>query len=277
MPLLTTTAVPATQIYYEDVGKGQPVVLIHGWPLSGRMWEGQVNALTDAGYRCVTYDRRGFGSSGRPAGGYEYDTFASDLRDVVTALNLRNAVLAGFSMGGGEVARYLGRYGEDRVAGAMLVAAVPPFLLKTADNPEGIDRAVFDGMLAGVKRDRIGFLADFVKLFYNWEPGTSKLGEDVLAYSKSLAWIASPLATQQCIVAFGTTDFRKDLEKITVPVLVVHGDADRIVPFDVSGKRAAAMIKGSRVEVMHGAPHGLTATHGSDLNNLMLGFLKSPS
>src|SRR5688500_13109782 len=131
MPHLTTTAVPATQIYYEDVGKGQPVVLIHGWPLSGRTWEGQVNALTDAGYRCVTYDRRGFGSSGRPAGGYDYDTFASDLRDVVTALNLRNAVLAGFSMGGGEVVRYLGRYGEDRVAGAMLVAAVPPFLLKT--------------------------------------------------------------------------------------------------------------------------------------------------
>ena len=277
MPLLTTTAVPATEIYYEDVGKGQPVVLIHGWPLSGRMWEAQVNALTDAGYRCVIYDRRGFGSSGRPAGGYDYDTFASDLRDVVMALNLRNAVLAGFSMGGGEVARYLGRYGEDRVARAMLVAAVPPFLLRTADNPEGVDRAVFDGMLAGVKRDRIGFLADFVKLFYNWEPGTPKLGEDALAYSKSLAWIASPLATQQCIVAFGTTDFRKDLEKITVPVLVVHGDADRIVPFEVSGKRAAAIIKGSRVEVIHGAPHGLTATHGAELNSLMLGFLKSPS
>jgi non-heme chloroperoxidase len=275
MPLLTTTAVPATEIYYEDAGKGQPVVLIHGWPLSGRMWEGQVNALTDAGYRCITYDRRGFGNSGRPAGGYDYDTFASDLRDVVTALDLRNAVLAGFSMGGGEVARYLGRYGEDRVAKAMLIAAVPPFLLKTADNPEGMDRAVFDGMLAGVKKDRIGFLADFVKLFFNWEAGKSKLGEDVLAYSKSIAWVASPIGTQQCIVAFGTTDFRRDLEKIDVPVLVAHGDADRIVPFEVSGKRAAAMIRWSRLEVIKGAPHGLTATHGAELNPLMLEFLRS--
>jgi non-heme chloroperoxidase len=275
MPLLTTTAVPATEIYYEDVGKGQPVVLIHGWPLSGRMWEGQVNALTDAGYRCITYDRRGFGSSGRPPGGYDYDTFASDLRDVVIALGLRNAVLAGFSMGGGEVARYLGRYGEDRVAKAMLIAAVPPFLLKTADNPEGVDRAVFDRMLAGVKQDRIGFLADFLKLFFNWEPGKPTVSEDALAYNKSIAWFASPVGTQQCIVAFGTTDFRKDLEKITVPVLVAHGDADRIVPFEASGKRAAAMIKRSRLEVIRGAPHGLTATHGRELNQLVLDFLKA--
>jgi peroxiredoxin len=274
MPLLTTTAVPATEIYYEDVGKGQPVVLIHGWPLSGRMWEGQVNALADAGYRCVTYDRRGFGSSGRPDGGYDYDTFASDLRDVVSALDLRNAVLAGFSMGGGEVARYLGRYGEDRVTKAILIAAVPPFLLKTKDNPEGVDRAVFDGMLAGVKQDRIGFLADFIKLFFNWAPGNPALSDDLLAYCKSIAWAASPLGTQQCIVAFGTTDFRPDLQKITVPVLVAHGDTDRIVPVEVSGRRAAALLKRSRFEVIAGAPHGLTATHGQQLNRLMLDFLK---
>jgi pimeloyl-ACP methyl ester carboxylesterase len=274
MPLLTTTAIPPTQIYYEDVGRGQPVVLIHGWPLSGRMWEGQVNALTDAGYRCIIYDRRGFGSSGRPAGGYDYDTFASDVRDVVTALDLRNAVLAGFSMGGGEVARYFGRYGEDRVAKAMLIAAVPPFLLKTADNPQGVDRSVFDGMLARVKQDRIGFLADFVKLFFNWEPGRSTVSEDVLAYNKSIAWIASPVGTQQCIVAFGTTDFRKDLEKITVPVLLAHGDADRIVPLEVSAQRAVKLIKNSRLEVIAGAPHGLTATHGAELNRLMLDFLR---
>jgi non-heme chloroperoxidase len=275
MPLLTTTAVPATEIYYEDVGKGQPVVLIHGWPLSGRMWEGQVNALTDAGYRCVTYDRRGFGSSGRPAGGYDYDTFASDLRDVVTALDLKDAVLAGFSMGGGEVARYLGRYGDDRIAKAMLIAAVPPFLLKTADNPEGLDRAAFDGMLAGVKRDRIGFLADFVKLFYDGTPGNPTLSDDLLSYSKSIAWAASPLGTQQCITAFGTTDFRGDLEKISVPVLIAHGDADRIVPFEVSGQRTAKLLKRVRLEVIKGAPHGLTATHGPQLNRVMLDFLKS--
>ena len=275
MPFLTTTAVPWTEIYYEDMGRGRPVVLIHGWPLSGRMWEGQVNALLDAGFRCVTYDRRGFGNSGRPAGGFDYDTFASDLRDVVTALDLQHAVLAGFSMGGGEVARYLGRYGDDRVAKAMLIAAVPPFLLKTPDNPGGVDQSVFDGMLSGVRQDRINFLAEFLKPFYNWAPGKPTPSDDVIAYAKSIAWVASPLATQQCIVAFGTTDFRRDLAKIKVPVLIVHGDDDRIVPLAVSGERAAALIDGSRLEVIRGAPHGLTATHGEELNRLMLQFLSS--
>jgi non-heme chloroperoxidase len=275
MPLLTTTAIPPTEIYYEDMGRGRPVVLIHGWPLSGRMWEGQVNALLDAGYRCVTYDRRGFGNSGRPGGGFDYDTFSSDLRDVVTALDLQNAMLVGFSMGGGEVARYLGRYGDDRVSRAMLVAAVPPFLLKTPDNAAGVEPSVFDDMIAGVKRDRIGFLSEFLKGFFNWEPGKPVPSEEAIVYVKSLAWIASPLATQQCITAFGTTDFRRDLAKIRIPVLVVHGDADRIVPLELSGRKAAAAIAGSRLEVLSGAPHGLTVTHGDELNRLMLGFLRS--
>lgn len=275
MPLLTTTAIPPTEIYYEDMGRGRPVVLIHGWPLSGRMWEGQVNALLDAGYRCVTYDRRGFGNSGRPGGGFDYDTFSSDLRDVVTALDLQNAMLVGFSMGGGEVARYLGRYGDDRVSRAMLVAAVPPFLLKTPDNAGGVEPSVFDDMIAGVKRDRIGFLSEFLKGFFNWEPGKPVPSEEAIVYVKSLAWIASPLATQQCITAFGTTDFRRDLAKIRIPVLVVHGDADRIVPLELSGRKAAAAIAGSRLEVLSGAPHGLTVTHGDELNRLMLGFLRS--
>jgi peroxiredoxin len=275
MPLLTTTAIPPTEIYYEDVGRGRPVVLIHGWPLSGRMWEGQVNALLDAGYRCVTYDRRGFGNSGRPGGGFDYDTFSSDLRDVVTALDLQNAMLVGFSMGGGEVARYLGRYGDDRVSRAMLVAAVPPFLAKTPDNPDGVDRSVFDGMVAGVKRDRIGFLSEFLRGFFNWEPGKPVPSEEAIAYAKSIAWVASPLATQQCITAFGTTDFRRDLAKIRIPVLVVHGDADRIVPLELSARKAAAAIAGSRLEVIPGAPHGLTATHGDELNRLILSFLRS--
>lgn len=275
MPLLTTTAIPPTEIYYEDMGRGRPVVLIHGWPLNGRMWEGQVNALLDAGYRCVTYDRRGFGNSGRPGGGFDYDTFSSDLRDVVTALDLQNAMLVGFSMGGGEVARYLGRYGDDRVSRAMLVAAVPPFLLKTPDNAGGVDPSVFDDMIAGVKRDRIGFLSEFLKRFFNWEPGKPVPSEEAIVYVKSLAWIASPLATQQCITAFGTTDFRRDLAKIRIPVLVVHGDADRIVPLELSGQKAAAAIAGSRLEVLSGAPHGLTVTHGDELNRLMLGFLRS--
>jgi peroxiredoxin len=275
MPLLTTTAIPPTEIYYEDMGRGRPVVLIHGWPLSGRMWEGQVNALLDAGYRCVTYDRRGFGNSGRPGGGFDYDTFSSDLRDVVTALDLQNAMLVGFSMGGGEVVRYLGRYGDDRVSRAMLVAAVPPFLLKTPDNVGGVEPSVFDDMIAGVKRDRIKFLSDFLKGFFNWEPGKPVPSEEAIVYVKSLAWIASPLATQQCITAFGTTDFRRDLAKIRIPVLVVHGDADRIVPLELSGRKAAAAIAGSRLEVLSGAPHGLTVTHGDELNRLMLGFLRS--
>ncbi len=275
MPSVKTTAGPSTDIYYESLGKGPPVVLIHGWPLSGRMWEGQVNALTDAGFRCITYDRRGFGSSGRPPGGYDYDTFASDLRDLIIGLDLHDAAIAGFSMGGGEVARYLGRYGADRVSKAMLIGAVPPFLLRTKDNPEGVDKAVFDGMIQGVKRDRIAFLDGFIRLFYNWEAGKPTVHDDVIAHDKLIAWPASPLGTRQCIVAFGTTDFREDLKKITTPTLVVHGDDDRIVPLEVSGKRAAAMIRGSRLEVLEGAPHGLLATHGSRLSELMLDFLRS--
>ena len=275
MPFAKTTGAHATDLYYQDLGTGQPIVLIHGWPLSHRMWEAQVNALTEAGYRCIAYDRRGFGESGRPAGGYDYDTFAGDLNDLMTQLDLRNAALAGFSMGGGEVARYLGRYGSERVSKAMLLGAVPPFLLKTADNPAGADKSVFDGMLAGVKKDRVAFLEEFFPNFYNYEPGTKGVSADLIPFSKWVAWAASPLATQQCIVAFGTTDFRADLKKITVPTLVAHGDADRIVPFDISGKKSHEMIKGSRFEVLKGAPHGFAATHAQQLNTLMLDFLRA--
>ena len=273
MPYVKTTGAHATDLYYQDLGKGQPVVLIHGWPLSHRTWEAQVNALTAAGYRCIAYDRRGFGDSGRPAGGYDYDTFAADLNDLMTQRDLRNAVLAGFSMGGGEVARYVGRYGSDRIAKTMLLGAVPPFLLKTPDNPAGVDRAVFDGMIAGVKKDRIGFLAEFLINFYNADTGSTAVGADLIPFSKWIAWGASPVATQECIVAFGTTDFRKDLAAIAVPTLIVHGDADRIVPFGISGKRSHEMIAGSRLEVLTGAPHGFAATHAEQLNALMLDFL----
>ena len=275
MPFVKTTGAHATDIHYQDLGKGQPVVLIHGWPLSHRMWESQINALTAAGYRCIAYDRRGFGDSGKPTGGYDYDTFASDLNDLMTELDLRDAALAGFSMGGGEVARYLGRYGADRVSKAMLLGAVPPFLLKTADNPEGVDKAVFDGMLAAVTKDRVAFLEEFFPNFYNYDATSKNISADVIPFSKWVAWGASPLATQQCIVAFGTTDFRGDLKKITVPTLIVHGDSDRIVPLEVSGKRSHDMIKGSRLEVLKGAPHGFAATHAPQLNTLMLDFLRS--
>lgn len=277
MPTFSTTSTPGTHIHYEDLGgHGRPVVLIHGWPLSHRMWEGQVNALTEAGYRCVAYDRRGFGDSGRPTEGYDYDTFASDLNDLIHTLALKDAVLVGFSMGGGEVVRYLARYGdEERVSGAVLVGAVPPFLLETADNPGGVAGSVFDGMLAAVKANRITFLEEFLPNFYNLDAEGRDLSADVVAYAKSIAWPASPLATQQCITAFGTTDFRQDVAGIAVPTLVVHGDADRIVPLEVSGQRTAAMIAGSRLEVIAGAPHGLTATHGERLNALLLDFLQA--
>jgi peroxiredoxin len=275
MPYIRTTAQPSTDLFYLDVGEGPPVVLIHGWPLSHRMWESQINALTEAGYRVIAYDRRGFGESGRPAGGYDYDTFASDLADLLTQLDLRDVTLAGFSMGGGEVARYIGRYGQGRIAKAMLLGAVPPFLLKTDDNPEGAPKEVFDGMLAGVRKDRIAFLDQFFPNFYNVDAGTKPANPDLIAYSKWIAWAASPLGTQQCIVAFGTTDFREDLKKFIVPTLVAHGDQDRIVPLAISGQKSHELIKGSRLEVLAGAPHGFAATHAEQLNALMLDFLRS--
>jgi pimeloyl-ACP methyl ester carboxylesterase len=274
MPHVTTTTAPVTTLNYVDIGEGQPVVLIHGWPLSHRMWESQINALVAAGYRCIAYDRRGFGESGQPSGGYDYDTMAADLNDLMRTLDLQNAVLAGFSMGGGEVARYIGTYGTARVAKAMLLGAVPPFLLQTADNPEGAPGAVFDGMIAGVTNDRLGFLDAFFQNFYNADVEYPGVSRDLIPFSKWVAWAASPIGTQQCIHAFGTTDFRADLAKFDKPTLVAHGSADRIVPIDVSGKKSAAMIRGSRLEILDGAPHGFAATHAAALNALMLDFLK---
>jgi len=273
MSYMNVDAEPATELFYTDIGDGQPVVLIHGWPLSHRMWESQINALVDAGFRCIAYDRRGFGDSGKPDGGYDYDTFASDLSDLILGLDLNDVVLVGFSMGGGEVARYIGTYGTERVSKAMLLGAVPPFLLQTEDNPHGAPQAVFDGMVAGVKHDRLAFLDGFFPNFYNSDAKYPDVSADLIPYSKSIAWIASPQATQQCVVAFGTTDFREDLTRFDVPTLVVHGDADRIVPIAISGAMSAATIKDSHYEVLTGAPHGFAATHADQLNALMLRFL----
>lgn len=274
MSYVNVEAEPATELFYVDIGEGQPVVLIHGWPLSHRMWESQVNVLVDAGYRCIAYDRRGFGDSGKPEGGYDYDTFASDLNDLVLALDLYDVVLVGFSMGGGEVARYIAKYGTERIAKAALLGAVPPFLLQTHDNPGGAPQAVFDGMIAGVKHDRIGFLDGFFPNFYNSDANYPGVSPDLIPYSKSIAWPALPLATQQCITAFGTTDFREDMAAFDVPTLIVHGDADRIVPIDISARKSAELIAGSRLEVLAGAPHGFAATHAAQLNALLLEFVK---
>lgn len=270
MPKLTTQGPHPTEIHYEDMGEGPPVVLIHGWPLSHRMWDNQFIPLLESGHRVVAYDRRGFGRSGKPGGGYDYDTFAADLHALLEALDLTGATLAGFSMGGGEVARYLGRHGPGRVARAMLLGAVTPSVLKTASNPEGVDQSVLDEMRQQVRRDRVAFLGTFFRGFYGQWLG----GGDLVEFSKSVAWEASPVATERCVTAFGTTDFSADLARFDVPTLIVHGDADKVVPLDASAKRAHAMIPGSRLEVISGAPHGFAATHAEELNRLMIGFLK---
>jgi pimeloyl-ACP methyl ester carboxylesterase len=262
------------ELYYEDHGAGRPVVLIHGWPLSGRSWESQVPALVDAGYRVVTYDRRGFGSSSQPWGGYDYDTLAADLDTLLQHLDLRDVTLVGFSMGGGEVARYIGKYGTARVSRAVLAAAVPPYLYKSADNPDGaLDDATIAAFEAGVKGDRLAFVDGFVTTFFTAGDKSDLVSEPQRVYNRDLAAFASPKGTLDCIGAFGRTDFRGDLGAFTVPTLVIHGDSDGIVPFEASGKRSHEAIKDSQLVVIEGGPHGINATHAEIFNRALLDFL----
>ncbi len=264
------------EIHYEDHGAGKPVVLIHGWPLSGRSWEAQVPALVDAGHRVITYDRRGFGASSQPWEGYDYDTFAADLNALLEHLDLREAALVGFSMGGGEVVRYIGTYGTERVSHAVLAAAVPPYLFKSEDNPDGgLDDATIQQFEEGVKGDRIAFLDGFTQGFFAAGEKDDLLSEVQRLYARDIAAFASPKGTLECIAAFGRTDFRGDVEKVTVPTLVIHGDSDGIVPFEVSGKRSHEAIAGSRLVLVEGAPHGLNATHAKQFNDALLEFLGS--
>jgi non-heme chloroperoxidase len=263
------------ELHYEDVGVGKPVVLIHGWPLSGRSWENQVPALVGAGFRVIAYDRRGFGASSQPWNGYDYDTFAADLDALLRHKDLRDVTLVGFSMGGGEVARYIGRYGTERIAKVVFTSAIPPFLLKTGDNPEGgLDEATIAGLCAGVVSDRIAFLDRFSKNFFSAD-GELRVSEAQRRYALDIAAFASPKGTMDCISAFGRTDFRADLKKISVPALVIHGDEDAIVPFEVSGKRTAASIRGAKLVVIKGGPHGLLASHPKEVNAALLSFLAS--
>ena len=263
-------------LYFEDHGPrdGAPVVLIHGWPLSGRSWEAQVPALVDAGHRVVTYDRRGFGASSQPWEGYDYDRFAADLDALLQHLDLTAVTLVGFSMGGGEVVRYIATYGTDRVAKAVLAAAVPPYLYKSDDNPDGgLDDETIAGFEGGVKGDRLAFLEEFTTGFFAAGDRTDLISEDQRLYAKQIAAFASPKGTLDCIAAFGRTDFRDDVAKVTVPTLVVHGDADAIVPFEVSGKRSHEAIAGSELVVIEGGPHGLNATHAAEFNEALLAFV----
>lgn len=262
------------ELYYEDHGAGKPVVLIHGWPLSGRSWERQVPVLVDAGYRVITYDRRGFGNSSQPWLGYDYDSFAEDLNLLLEHIDLREATLVGFSMGGGEVVRYIGKYGTDRVSKAVLASAVPPYLYRSDDNPDGgFDDAMIADLEAGVKDDRQTFLDTFTTNFFSAGDRTDLVSEAERTYAREIAAFASPKGTLECIGAFARTDFRGDVAAVTVPTLVIHGDADAIVPFEVSGRRSHESIAGSRLVLIEGGPHGINATHADQFNKELLEFL----
>lgn len=261
------------ELYYEDHGTGKPIVLIHGWPLSSRSWEKQLVALLDAGYRVIMYDRRGFGDSSHPTAGYDYDTLAQDLRKVITKLNLQDVTLVGFSMGGGEVARYLGIYGSERINKAVFISAVPPFLLKTENNPSGIEGRVFDEIKRGILEDRLKFLSQFLSDFYNVDVfGGNRASEQIVKFSWNLASIASPKGTFDCVSAW-LTDFRKDLARIDIPTLVVHGDSDRVLPITATGIRLHETIRGSKLITIQGGPHGLIWTHADQLNQALIEFL----
>jgi len=285
-------------IYYEDLGAGQPIVLIHGFPLNGHSWEKQVLVLLNAGYRVITYDRRGFGASSQPSLGYDYDTFAADLNTLMTKLDLHNAVLVGFSMGTGEVTRYLSKYGSERVQKAVLMAPVPPFLLKTADNPEGVDQSIFDGIMQAIVKDRPAYFSEFFREFFNVDV---LLGERISNYAIQACWNvaagASAKGTLDCVpswlideivserendTAKGTldcvpswlTDFRDDLPRIDIPTLIIHGDADRILPLESTAARLPKLIKNSQLEIIPGGPHAINWTHADQVNPMLLDFLQ---
>jgi pimeloyl-ACP methyl ester carboxylesterase len=259
-------------IAYSDYGKGQPVVLIHGWPSSREMWEYQLQAIVDAGYRVIKYDRRGFGKSSKPWSGYDYDSLAGDLYELMEQLDLKNALLVGFSMGGGEVVRYIANYGQQRIARIALVSSIIPYMLKTGNNPEGVDQQVFVEMAESIKKDRIDFLEDFGKNFFGVGFLNKPVSNAYLDYFRDLATKATQQSTLDCAVSFSSTDFRDDLKKITVPTLIVHGDSDKIVPFEVSSKRTAILLPQAELVVFPDAPHGLFYTHRELLNQHLVNF-----
>lgn len=261
------------ELYYEDHGQGRPVVLIHGFPLSGHSWEKQLLVLLGAGYRVVTYDRRGFGDSSRPTSGYDYDTFAADLKVLMEELDLRDAALVGFSMGTGEVTRYLAAYGSGRVSRAALLAPVPPFLLKTGDNPEGVDGRVFEGIKRAIVEDRPAYLKTFLDDFYNVDKlrGT-RVSDEAWQLSWNVAADASAKGTLDCVTAW-LTDFRDDLPRIDVPILVVQGEEDRILPIGATGRRLPALVKDIRYVEIPGGPHNIAWTHPGEVNRALLDFL----
>ena len=277
MPYITVGKENRTNIdiYYEDHGSGKPIILIHGYPLSGASWEKQMPVLLNAGYRVITYDRRGFGKSSQPTAGYNYDTFAADLREVITQLKLQDVTLVGFSMGGGEIARYFGKYGSKGVSKAVFMGAVPPFLLKTADNPEGVDGSVFEGIKKAVAADRYAFFTEFFRNFYNTDLYLGKrVSDDVVRASWNVAAGSSATASLACVPTW-LEDFRENLKRVDVPTLVIHGDDDRIVPLAAAGQRTATLVKDAKLVVIKGGPHCVTWTHADEVNAALLAFIKS--
>ena len=273
MPLITTA--DNTQLYVKDWGEGRPVVLIHGWPLNADSWETQALGLAEAGYRVVSYDRRGFGRSGQPYGGYDYDTMSDDLAAIIDGLSLSDAAIAGFSMGGGEVSRYMSRHNGKGVKQAMLISSIAPYMLQADDNPDGVPESALTEIKDGLKKDRPGFLKDFFKDFYGQGTSGGGVSDGVLQWTWAMAMMASPKATLDCVDAFGKTDLRPDMAAFDCPTLVVHGTADQTVPIDASGKQASEKISSAEFKEYDGAPHGLTATHGDQLTRDMIAFLKA--
>jgi non-heme chloroperoxidase len=265
------------KLTYADHGQGAPVILISGWPLSKEMWEYQVDDLVNSGHRVITYDRRGFGKSSQPWDGYDYDTLTDDLKAIIHHLNLEDITLVGFSMGGGEVVRYFSRYGGAHVSRIVLIGSITPFMLRTDSNPDGVPQETFDDMAQQIKEDRIKFLDEFGKTFFGVGPLSKPLSTPLLEYYRMLCSLASPRATAECAKSFSSTDFRNEMDAVNVPTLIIHGDADKNVPIDATGRQTAKMIADSTFIVYEGAPHGLFYTERERLNADLINFLATPS
>ncbi|MFI7076113.1 alpha/beta fold hydrolase [Micromonospora sp. NPDC049903] len=279
MPFITvgTENSAPIDLYYEDHGSGQPIVLIHGFPFNGATWEKQVSPLLAAGYRVITYDRRGFGNSAQPAFGYDYDTLAADLDVLMTELDLRNTILVGHSMGTGEVTRYLGAYGSDRVDRAVLLAPLAPYLRQAPDNPEGVEGSLFEGFKKAIIEDRFAYLTDFCNAFFNYDENRGKLvSEEAYRAHWEIGARASAKATHDCVDAWGT-DFRADVSRIDVPILLVQGDKDMVLPYPKTGQRLQPLISDSRLVTLKGAPHGIPWTNADQVNDAIMEFIGSPS
>jgi len=261
------------KINYSDYGKGKPVILISGWPLTKEMWEYQINALVKSGHRVIAYDRRGFGNSSHPWDGYNYNILSDDLKAVIDQLGVEDVTLVGFSMGGGEVVRYFSRHKGVKVSKVVLISAITPYMLKTESTPDGVPQEVFDAMKDELEKDRIGFLEEFGKTFFGATLLNSPISKPLMEYYRMLCAVASPRATSECISAFSSTDFRSEMKLVNVPTLIIHGDQDKTVPIEATGKQSAILIPNSTFIIYKGAPHGLFYTEREKLNEDLVKFL----